>query len=536
MNHFLLHLLISDIGDSLRDGRIESIRCLRPLVSIRLAGRDRASGFLVVILSNPGPFCYYGPRDPLGESGAKAFTRVYGDRISTTPQPPADRVLRLPLLESKHTLSISLYGSSAKIRVEGPGSIVESLDLRESGSPIDPPSLPGESIAELPDDVLVTALDEGRTPHGTEEALLDAFGGLKGELDAAALVEFRNGVRDGTTRFYLGTQGRGGRVVPLPVAVSRGRAFRKRGHLFGPFDSAREACAGAGELMTESVSREIRDRLARPLVKRIEGRTRLAARLRAELEEAASFDAGRREANTLAAYQCRVPPGAGEVELPDLYTPEKSITIRLDPATPVKDQIEKRFKRAAKLERSREALSRRIGVVEKEVRDLERALSTAAKAGSFPEVFRHLRSSAERHGLRRRAPARADTPQEKRYRRFDLDPHWFVLVGRSDRENDDITFRVAAPDDIRMHAQQTPGSHVVLRSTGGSGNPSRKVLEAAAGIAAFFSKARHAGLVPVIYTHRKYVRKFRGARPGEVTCEREKTIFAEPRLPEQKVQ
>ena len=107
-----------------------------------------------------------------------------------------------------------------------------------------------------------------------------------------------------------------------------------------------------------------------------------------------------------------------------------------------------------------------------------------------------------------------------------------MLVGRNNRENDTLTFRSAHPDDIWMHAQQTPGSHVVLKSTGGTGNPSRAVLETAAGIAAYFSKARHAGLVPVIYTLRKYVRKFRGARPGQVTCEREKTIFAEPKLPE----
>ena len=68
--------------------------------------------------------------------------------------------------------------------------------------------------------------------------------------------------------------------------------------------------------------------------------------------------------------------------------------------------------------------------------------------------------------------------------------------------------------------------------TNATGNPPATVLEAAASIAAFYSKSRHSNLVPVIYTHRKYVRKFRGAKPGQVMCEREKTIFVEPKLPE----
>ncbi|MBK8232716.1 MAG: hypothetical protein IPK72_19565 [Candidatus Eisenbacteria bacterium] len=58
-----------------------------------------------------------------------------------------------------------------------------------------------------------------------------------------------------------------------------------------------------------------------------------------------------------------------------------------------------------------------------------------------------------------------------------------------------------------FHAHGVPGSHVVLRREGRKDNPSAKTMEEAAAIAAFFSKARHAGKAPVIYTLKKYVRK-----------------------------
>jgi predicted ribosome quality control (RQC) complex YloA/Tae2 family protein len=105
------------------------------------------------------------------------------------------------------------------------------------------------------------------------------------------------------------------------------------------------------------------------------------------------------------------------------------------------------------------------------------------------------------------------------------------MVGRSNQENDEITFRVSAPGDWWFHAEGVPGSHVVLRPRGGTDAPPARIIEQAASVAAHYSKARHSGLVPVIYTLRKYVRKFRGAEPGQVKCERETMVMVPPVLP-----
>jgi predicted ribosome quality control (RQC) complex YloA/Tae2 family protein len=116
-------------------------------------------------------------------------------------------------------------------------------------------------------------------------------------------------------------------------------------------------------------------------------------------------------------------------------------------------------------------------------------------------------------------------------RTFLLPGNWEVRVGRSNSENDELTHRFAAADDIWLHASGSPGSHVVLRMHGHKDNPPRATLEAAAAIAARFSQAKHARTVPVVWTRKRYVRKPRGGAPGLAVCSHEKTLFVRPALP-----
>jgi predicted ribosome quality control (RQC) complex YloA/Tae2 family protein len=105
-------------------------------------------------------------------------------------------------------------------------------------------------------------------------------------------------------------------------------------------------------------------------------------------------------------------------------------------------------------------------------------------------------------------------------------------VGRSDADNDVLTHELARPHDVWLHVHGAQGSHVVLRRTdGGRVTPPRPIVEAAAQAAAFFSRARHSRLVPVIVTEKRYVRKPRRAPPGTAVCLRERTLMAMPRRP-----
>ena len=106
------------------------------------------------------------------------------------------------------------------------------------------------------------------------------------------------------------------------------------------------------------------------------------------------------------------------------------------------------------------------------------------------------------------------------YRTLLVDGHE-VLVGRGDTENDDLTFVVAAPEDFWLHvAGGVPGSHVVVRNPDKLDALPRAVVERAAALAAWHSKARDARRVDVHLCRVADVSKPRGAPPGQVDLRR----------------
>ena len=92
-----------------------------------------------------------------------------------------------------------------------------------------------------------------------------------------------------------------------------------------------------------------------------------------------------------------------------------------------------------------------------------------------------------------------------------------VLIGRGDADNDALTFDVAEPHDFWLHVAGSPGSHVVVRNPDHLPELPRPVLERAAALAAWHSKARgRRGKVEVHVCRAADVSKPRGAPPGEV--------------------
>jgi predicted ribosome quality control (RQC) complex YloA/Tae2 family protein len=117
--------------------------------------------------------------------------------------------------------------------------------------------------------------------------------------------------------------------------------------------------------------------------------------------------------------------------------------------------------------------------------------------------------------------------QKVRLRTYTLPGGWQVLVGRTNADNDYLSFRVARPDDWWFHVHGMPGSHVILRGPPGT-DPDRATLQRAAAIAAYHSKARDAGVVSVSGTRVRDVRKPRGAKAGTVQIRNERVFKVRP--------
>lgn len=114
--------------------------------------------------------------------------------------------------------------------------------------------------------------------------------------------------------------------------------------------------------------------------------------------------------------------------------------------------------------------------------------------------------------------------------KYTLPGGWEVLAGKTNADNDLLSLRVAKASDLWFHVHGLPGSHVILRGPEGE-SPSNDLVKAAAAVAAWHSKARNAGTVPVSCTEAKNVSKPRGAEPGSVCIKREKTVKVRPALP-----
>jgi len=99
--------------------------------------------------------------------------------------------------------------------------------------------------------------------------------------------------------------------------------------------------------------------------------------------------------------------------------------------------------------------------------------------------------------------------------RYELPGAWTLLAGATDADNDQLSATLAAPEDWWFHAENVPGSHVVLRAKPDE-EPSRETLRQAAAVAAYHSKARSAGIVRVYCTRARHVKKPRGAKAGTV--------------------
>ena len=224
-------------------------------------------------------------------------------------------------------------------------------------------------------------------------------------------------------------------------------------------------------------------------------------RMRRELERA-------REAPRLRAVADALMALGADTEVP------VTVTLSDGTETPVPQSDDPRDTPIARAER-----------LYKEVRAMERALerlpARIAALNENPEPRAGSRSPAGRT-----ATSSAPRPRLP-YKSYRTSGGIQVLVGRGARANDELTYDIAKPDDVWMHARDVTGAHVVMRWSQDGAPPARDLHEAAA-LAAWYSRARGSVVVPVDWTRRRHVRRARGGPPGRALVERAQTVMARP--------
>jgi predicted ribosome quality control (RQC) complex YloA/Tae2 family protein len=206
-------------------------------------------------------------------------------------------------------------------------------------------------------------------------------------------------------------------------------------------------------------------------------------------------------------------------------TPQEA-QIALDPAITLRENIDKMFKRHQKAARGTEIVSRQL----EGVRARAAAVSERMRRVQAIKDWDTWMAVAERIDMERSDAS--ETPDRskpaRRYRGVAIEGYE-ILIGRNSRENDELTFRLAAPDDFWMHVADYSGSHVVIRNPGKLKSLPESVLIKAAQLAAYFSQARNSSKVEVHYTRRKHVSKARHAKAGLVKLSDFESIRVEPK-------
>ena len=303
----------------------------------------------------------------------------------------------------------------------------------------------------------------------------------------------------------------GAQPYPFPLD---GVASRRFGSLLAAFDAAAvETAAGADERERAALTARVERRLA-SVRKRLE-------RLDEQRSTLGQADRLRRQADLLLSNVGRIQPGAAKVTVFD--EEGRKLRIPVDPALKPHENAERLYDEARRRTRAEERLPELIERARQEAARWEGALA-AIEAGEPPAWLEGVLVRKEQREPKGR-PAREG--ERKPYRVYRTSGGLEVRVGRGSKDNDQLTFRHAGPEDVWMHARQVPGSHVVLRWAE-EGAPPARDLEEAATLAALHSKARSSGTVAVDWTRRKHVRKPRGAPPGRVMVSHAKTVFVAP--------
>jgi len=202
------------------------------------------------------------------------------------------------------------------------------------------------------------------------------------------------------------------------------------------------------------------------------------------------------------------------------------ITLPLNPEKDGPENLKNYFTKYGKFTGAQENLVPRLDQAKTELTKYQQELE-ALESGK-------LANSQETEPVaappKRQAPLRAPqrSKQNKQsavpYREFSSQEGCPILVGKTAKGNDAVTFKVSRPDDLWLHARGIPGSHVVVKLEKKQQVPP-ETLKDAATLALFYSDLRKSGKGEVIYTLRKNVRKPKGAKPGSVTVTQEKNLW-----------
>ncbi len=261
--------------------------------------------------------------------------------------------------------------------------------------------------------------------------------------------------------------------------------------------------------------------------------SRKIANQTAELTQSANREQLRIMGDLLSANQYQIQKGSSRVVLSNFYSENgEEIEIPLDPALTPNQNAQKYYKEYRKARTAEEKLTEQIAIAKEDLLYLDSVLEELSRARTEKELVAIRLELMEQGYIRKTKGKKIQPQQHSEPLRFTTTDGSVVLVGRNNRQNDQLTLKTAKNYDMWFHVKNMPGSHVILLTNGK--DPSPSAMEEAAVLAAHYSRGKDSSQVPVDYTYAKHVTKPQGAKPGRVIYVQYKTLYVDPHKAEEK--
>lgn len=497
---------------------------------------------------------------------ASALTgAMRGDQVADVTRPGRDRLLDIRL-QSGRRLVVELMGKASNLLLVDESGAIRHFARSHGGAfrqpaigaPYLPPPAPPGTAADSADETDIVRIAAGdRGGVDLARRLVEGLAGLSVHLAREVEHLVREGEDAWRAYARIHEAASSAKAEPrlyapaAPADLRESEAVNSRNLFAFPlplrhaaalvatrFDTMNEAEEAATRLLIAhdryaTLSRSVSSQIGRE-AKRC---TELIDVLQDDLARAREAqERDRRRGEVLLAGLRVARRERDRVRVPDPYDEHGGDTeIPIDPALDLTSNAEKYFRSARKAARTIGIIPARLTALQQRSALLESAAQrvSEADARSGLEV---LERDLQEKGLLKafRTSERIEVgrrPEYVRVREYRTGDGLTVLVGRTGAENDHLTFKVASPHDLWLHAAGYPGAHVILCNPRRlSSLPDRSVLEAA-GIAAWFSKAKSESQVDVHVAWRRHVRKGRGMSPGMVMLKRHRTVRVRPGVP-----
>ena len=255
--------------------------------------------------------------------------------------------------------------------------------------------------------------------------------------------------------------------------------------------------------------------------------TRKMALQEKELEATYDRERLRQLGDILTANIHRITKGQTKIVCEDFYDENMApVEIPLSPILSPQQNAAKFYKDYARMKNAEKELTHQLSLGETELSYLKSVLDELNRAQTDAEL-EEIKQELQEQGYLRPEGSRKKPRQGKLApMRFASTDGYPIYVGRNNRQNEELTFRLARKDDIWCHASKVHGSHVII-SCGGATPPDDTITQAAQ-LAAYYSETGDGQNVPVDVTAVKQVKKIPGGKPGMVIYHTYKTVIANP--------